>query len=90
MSMEEKQNFQTFQDFSGSILKPTKEKEISEIIKEVILTDGFKFRLGKMHWLMFRFSGTEPLLRIMIESVNKASLNYWISELSEIAYKEFH
>ncbi len=34
MSMEEKQNFQTFQDFSGSILKPTKEKEISEIIKE--------------------------------------------------------
>jgi len=32
--MEEKQNFQTFQDFSGSILKPTKEKEISEIIKE--------------------------------------------------------
>ena len=34
MYMEEKQNFQTFQDFSGSILKPTKEKEISEIIKE--------------------------------------------------------
>ncbi len=34
MSMEEKQNFQIFQDFSGSILKPTKEKEISEIIKE--------------------------------------------------------
>ena len=34
MSMEEKQNFQIFQDFSGSILKPTNEKEISEIIKE--------------------------------------------------------
>ena len=34
MSMEEKQNFQTSQDFSGSILKPTNEKEISEIIKE--------------------------------------------------------
>ena len=34
MFMEEKQNFQTSQDFSSSILKPTNEKEISEIIKE--------------------------------------------------------
>ena len=34
MSMEEKQNFQISQDFSSSVLKPTNEKEISEIIKE--------------------------------------------------------
>jgi len=32
--MEEKQNFQTSQDFSSSVLKPTNENEISEIIKE--------------------------------------------------------
>ena len=34
MSIEEKQNFQTFQDFSSSILKPNNEEEISVIIKE--------------------------------------------------------
>ena len=34
MSMEEKQNFQTSQDFSESILKPINEEEISEIIKD--------------------------------------------------------
>ena len=34
MSMEEKQNFQTFQDFSQSVLKPKTREEISSIIKE--------------------------------------------------------
>ena len=33
MSMEEKQNSQTFQDFSLSVLKPDKEEIIAEIIK---------------------------------------------------------
>ena len=55
MSMEEKQNFQIFQDFSGSILKPTNEKEISEIIKECykknipleILGSGTKRSIGR-------------------------------------------
>jgi phosphomannomutase len=30
-------------------------------------TDGFRFRLGDKGWLLFRFSGTEPLLRIYTE-----------------------
>ena len=34
MYMEEKQNFQTFQDFSQSVLKPKTREEISSIIKE--------------------------------------------------------
>ena len=33
MSMEEKQNFQTFQDFNQSVFKPETREEISEIIK---------------------------------------------------------
>ena len=33
MSMEEKQNSQTFQDFNQSIFKPETREEISEIIK---------------------------------------------------------
>ena len=36
MSMEEKQNSQTFQDFNQSVFKPETREEISEIIKIVI------------------------------------------------------
>ena len=34
MSMEEKQNSQTFLDFNQSILKPSTREQISEVIKE--------------------------------------------------------
>ena len=37
-------------------------------VLEVISTDGIKLVLDKSHWLMFRFSGTEPLLRIYCEA----------------------
>ena len=30
--------------------------------------DGVKLRLGPSHWLMLRFSGTEPLLRLYCEA----------------------
>ena len=43
MYMEEKQNFQTFQDFSQSIFKPKTREEISLIVKECYKknSDGF-------------------------------------------------
>jgi glycolate oxidase FAD binding subunit len=37
--MEEKQNFQIFQDFSSSVLKPEGEKEIAEVIKHCFKTN---------------------------------------------------
>ncbi len=37
-------------------------------------TDGFRFTLGDKGWLLFRFSGTEPLLRIYTEVVGDESL----------------
>ncbi len=36
MSMAEKQNSQTFQDFNQSILKPKTKEEISAIVKECL------------------------------------------------------
>jgi phosphomannomutase len=36
-------------------------------VQEVVRTDGVKLRLGPSHWLMLRFSGTEPLLRLYCE-----------------------
>jgi phosphomannomutase len=39
-----------------------------QAVLEVITTDGVKLRLGPSHWLMLRFSGTEPLLRLYCEA----------------------
>ncbi len=38
-----------------------------QIIK-ISTTDGIKFRINNNHWVLFRFSGTEPLLRIYSEA----------------------
>jgi alpha-D-glucose phosphate-specific phosphoglucomutase len=37
-------------------------------------TDGFRFMLGDKGWLLFRFSGTEPLVRIYAEVVGDRAL----------------
>jgi phosphomannomutase len=37
-------------------------------VKEVDTTDGFRFVLADETWLLIRFSGTEPLLRIYTET----------------------
>ena len=62
MSMEEKQNFQTSQDFSESILKPINEEEISEIIKDcykknIPLEISKLMLILKVHSLCKGFSG---------------------------------
>ena len=44
-------------------------------MSEVICIDGVKLRLDRFHWLMFRFSGTEPLLRIYCEAPTKEKLS---------------
>ena len=59
MSMEEKQNSQTFQDFSSSVLKPDKEETIAEIIKHCykknipleIYGSGSKKNIGR-NWIL--------------------------------------
>ena len=44
-------------------------------VQEVIRTDGVKLRLGPSHWLMLRFSGTEPLLRLYCEAPDSDRVN---------------
>ena len=47
---------------------------------DILFIDGIKFRLGDNYWLLFRFSGTEPLLRLYCEAPSKelliATLNW--------------
>jgi phosphomannomutase len=55
-------------------------------VLEVIRTDGVKLRLGPSHWLMLRFSGTEPLLRLYCEAPTEgrvAEVLQWARALAE-------
>jgi phosphomannomutase len=55
-------------------------------VLEVITTDGVKLRLGPSHWLMLRFSGTEPLLRLYCEAPSAervAAVLHWARQLAE-------
>jgi phosphomannomutase len=55
-------------------------------VQEVIRTDGIKLRLGPSHWLMLRFSGTEPLLRLYCEAPSEARVAEvlgWARQLAE-------
>ncbi|MFN7900306.1 MAG: phosphoglucomutase/phosphomannomutase family protein, partial [Synechococcaceae cyanobacterium] len=64
------------------------EEVAGEPVREVIRTDGVKLRLGPSHWLMLRFSGTEPLLRLYCEApdANRVSaVLAWARQLAENA-----
>jgi phosphomannomutase len=37
-------------------------------VTRIDTTDGFRFFLGDESWLLIRFSGTEPLVRIYAEA----------------------
>ena len=55
-------------------------------VQEVITTDGVKLRLGPSHWLMLRFSGTEPLLRLYCEAPTAERVEEvlaWARQLAE-------
>ena len=55
-------------------------------VQQVITTDGVKLRLGPSHWLMLRFSGTEPLLRLYCEAPSAervAAVLAWAKQFAE-------
>merc|ERR1711991_1269320 len=57
-------------------------------VLEVISTDGIKLRMGPNHWLMLRFSGTEPLLRLYCEGPDAERVNEvlaWAQQFAEAA-----
>lgn len=56
------------------LLEILKTKPLTEIAGQSVLSyqdiDGYKFRLADGSWLMIRFSGTEPVLRLYSEAPN--------------------
>jgi len=64
------------------------ENVAGQTVSEVITTDGVKLRLGPSHWLMLRFSGTEPLLRLYCEAPDSdqvAAVLAWARSYAESA-----
>ena len=49
-------------------------------VVNVNLTDGFKFILSDGSWLLIRFSGTEPLVRIYSEALSKEQVKTILAE----------
>ncbi|HLS70264.1 MAG TPA: hypothetical protein VK027_01240, partial [Chitinophagaceae bacterium] len=53
--------------------------EVSQVQK----TDGVKYLLVDGSWVMLRASGTEPLLRIYVESNSKESVEKLLEEVKK-------
>lgn len=63
-----------------STLQTTPLTEIAgQAVVDCITTDGFKFRLADQRWLMVRFSGTEPLLRLYCEAATPKQVQETLS-----------
>ncbi len=56
------------------ILKNVPKKVGEYPVLNVSTIDGIKLRLDDNYWILFRFSGTEPLLRLYCEAPSKDSL----------------
>lgn len=56
----------------GKLLQQLQTQPLTEIAGKAVINcqtiDGYKFRLADQSWLMIRFSGTEPVLRLYCEA----------------------
>ncbi|HLO89320.1 MAG TPA: phosphoglucomutase/phosphomannomutase family protein [Nostocaceae cyanobacterium] len=56
----------------GKLLQQLQTQPLTEIVGKKVIDcqtiDGYKFRLADQSWLMIRFSGTEPVLRLYCEA----------------------
>ncbi len=77
-------DFQIEQDQKAGILKKLKSnlpKRIAGLqVAKTNLSDGFKFTLSDDSWLLIRFSGTEPLVRIYSEAPSRELVNKILEE----------
>ncbi len=62
----EKKNY--LRDF---IIRNIPSKILDHVVLNVSKIDGIKLRMSNNYWLLFRFSGTEPLLRLYCEAPTK-------------------
>ena len=70
------------------MLKNDPPKELAGLaVKEILCLDGTKLILDDGSWILFRASGTEPLLRIYCEAASKDKVDRLIGEGQKLALK---
>ena len=59
-------------DVRGKLLERLKNETPTEVagmpVQDCLDIDGYKFRMSEMTWLLIRFSGTEPVLRLYCQA----------------------
>ncbi|NPA58667.1 MAG: phosphoglucomutase/phosphomannomutase family protein, partial [Aquificae bacterium] len=66
-------------------LKKEPPKEIAGFrVREVDLTDGVKLIFENDGWVLFRASGTEPVLRIYVEMPEKSEVDMILEECKKL------
>ncbi len=65
------------------MLKDPPQHFIGRRVESVEYRDGIKLNLSDQAWIMFRASGTEPLLRIYCEASDQASVQKLLSGAQE-------
>jgi alpha-D-glucose phosphate-specific phosphoglucomutase len=54
-------------------------------VTELVTTDGFQFRLEDGGWMLIRFSGTEPIIRVYCETMHKDKVQAILQDGLKIA-----
>jgi phosphomannomutase len=54
-------------------------------VTELVTVDGFQFKLEDGGWLLIRFSGTEPIMRVYCETTHKDKVKAIVQDGLEIA-----
>jgi alpha-D-glucose phosphate-specific phosphoglucomutase len=79
-----RKNFKLSGEKKEALVKRLKTTKIAKIgkydVKDIITIDGFKFMLGEDTWIMTRFSGTEPIVRLYGEAKDQKTLDDIMAE----------
>jgi phosphomannomutase len=54
-------------------------------VTDIVTTDGYKFVMDDGGWLLIRFSGTEPLLRVYTETTDEAAVQAILDDGKRLA-----
>jgi phosphomannomutase len=83
MHIEESQKQQIIQNCNNNVYKEFGKYKVIRVED----LDGHKFFFDENHWMMLRASGTEPVLRIYAEGVNKAEAFDILEETKKVLFK---
>ncbi len=65
-----------------------KKRDVRGIPEIASLLDGIEEKMKDEGRILVRYSGTEPLLRIMLEGRNKGEISGWAGEIAELVRRK--